>query len=100
MTTYTIGIMQGHERIEYQKNLNDLANILTENKYEVNFYDVISKGTEQPLGDSLGSWFPQNTDLHDYSWTSTAICRCRKISSRSIRHERWENSMGTGGYGC
>ena len=59
--TYTIGIMQGHEELN-TNDLNDLANVLTENKYEVNFYDVSQKVLSK-LGDSLGSWFPQTTDL-------------------------------------
>jgi ABC-2 type transport system permease protein len=58
---YTIGIMQGHGELRPEE-LNDLANILTENKYEVNFYDVKKKVLSNQ-GDSLGSWFPQNTDL-------------------------------------
>lgn len=58
---YTIGIMQGHGELMPQE-LNDLANILTENNYEVNFYDVKQKVLSKQ-GDSLGSWFPQTTDL-------------------------------------
>ena len=59
--TYTIGIMQGHGELNTDE-LNDLANVLTENKYEVNFYDVTQKVLSKK-GDSLGSWFPQTTDL-------------------------------------
>ena len=58
---YTIGIMQGHGELGTDE-LNDLANVLTENKYEVNFYDVTQKVLSKK-GDSLGSWFPQTTDL-------------------------------------
>jgi ABC-2 type transport system permease protein len=58
---YTIGIMQGHGEL-LPEELNHLANLLTENKYEVNFYDVKQKVLSSQ-GDSLGSWFPQTTDL-------------------------------------
>jgi len=59
--TYTIGIMQGHGEF-LTEELSGLANVLTENKYEVNFYDVTQK-VKSKLGDSLSSWFPLKTDL-------------------------------------
>lgn len=58
---YKIAIMQGHGELNPEE-LNDLATILSENKYDVNFYDVKQKKIT-PEGDSIGSWFPSDIDL-------------------------------------
>lgn len=59
--TYSIGIMQGHG--EYNPDqLQDLTRLLMENRYEVNFYDV-SQRIKSAQGDSLGTWFPEETNL-------------------------------------
>lgn len=59
---FTIGILQGHGEL-VPDQLHDLTRLLTEAKYQVNFYDVSQKRADKH-GDSLGSWFPeQTTDL-------------------------------------
>lgn len=58
---YTIGIMQGHNELGLDQ-LQDLTRWLTENKYDVNGYNVRSK-IQSKAGDSLGTWFPQDLNL-------------------------------------
>lgn len=73
---YKIGIMQGHGELRPEE-LNDLANTLTENRYEVNFYDVKQK-VKSNLGDSLGTWFPQDIDLLIIAGSQQAFAEVEK----------------------
>lgn len=73
---YTIGILQGHGEYSLEQ-MQDLTRVLTENNYDVKGYDVRSK-IKSSQGDSLGTWFPESTNLMIIARPTTAFTEVEK----------------------